>query len=92
MCGKGMKPMLPVDREGLPLAASEAVADTSENRLAEPWIEGTSLAAFPEVILADQGYDDDTLRAALVERGNALLAPQESESCSDPRPTPDAAL
>jgi transposase len=80
-----MKLMIRTRADGLPVAASIAAANVSENRLLESLLDSEGNATLPEVILADGAYDDDPLRDRLAERGIFLLAPHRENRKKPPR-------
>jgi transposase len=87
--GKGVKIMLLVDAQGLPLAAYTTEAGPHESRLVQGLFDFMVSVDEPARIIGDKAYDSDPLDAALAERDIALIAPHRSnrrEPTQDGRP------
>lgn len=74
--GKGTKWMLVTDGQGLPLGLQLASAQIAEVKLAESTVDrirvprqGGHARTRPHQLVADRGYDSDTLRQQLRRRG-----------------------
>ena len=81
--GKGMKWMVVVDGQGVPLGSQLASASPAEVKLAEATLQQISVPAKgpgrpcsrPLRVIGDRGYDSDPLRWPLLQRGIVLLSP-----------------
>ena len=81
--GKGTKCMVVVDGRGIPVGVQLASAQIAECRLAETTLQQVKV---PRVgrgrprthlrrVIADRGYDSDTLRTRFKQRGTELIVP-----------------
>jgi len=75
--GKGVKIMLLVDAEGLPVAAYTTEAGPHESRLVQGLFD-FMVSEKPERIIGDKAYDSDPLDATLAARGIAMIAPHRT--------------
>ena len=69
--GKGTKLMVLADGEGAPLGVLVEAASPAEVKLLEPTLENfdqAELQGQPERLIADKGYDSNTVRELLVKR------------------------
>ena len=76
--GKGTKLMVLADGAGAPLGIHVAAATPAEVKLLEPTIENleeADLPGQPERLIADKGYDSNSVRELLEERGIEPIIP-----------------
>lgn len=86
-CGKGMKWMVLVDVQGLPLGVRLESASPAEVTLAEATLKEVRVPRpkgrprqKTKRIIADAGYDSDPLRQGLKKRAIELTAPYRKNS------------
>jgi transposase len=87
--GKGVKIMLLVDAQGLPLAAYTSEAGPHESRLVQGLFDFMVSRNDPARIIGDKAYDSDALDATLAARGIKMIAPHRAnrhETTQDGRP------
>jgi IS5 family transposase len=71
-----MKLEVVTDASGLPLGMAAAGADVSEQELLEPALEDVPVEVPPRTpVIADRGYDSDTLRDDLKAEGYEPIIP-----------------
>lgn len=79
--GKGSKLVVLVSSKGVPLGVQIAAASVAETALAEPTLKELNDLAVddgfrvPPIVIADKGYDSDSLRDTFASYGIKLLAP-----------------
>lgn len=73
--GKGVKIMLLVDAQGLPVAAYTSAANPHESRLVQGLFDFMVTDSAPPRIIGDKAYDNDALDADLAVRDVELIAP-----------------
>ncbi len=73
--GKGVKVQVVVDRQGLPVAATVASADTGEPQMVQGLLPLFPEEAQPEKIVGDKAYDADWLDEVLARLGIEMIAP-----------------
>jgi transposase len=73
--GKGVKIMILVDANGLPVAVDTAPAHPHESRLVQQLFEFMLPAKLPERIIGDKAYDSDRLDEELAKQGIEMIAP-----------------
>ncbi len=76
--GKGVKIMLLVDAQGLPVAAYSTEAGPHESRLVQGLFEFMATHEVPARIVGDKAYDSDALDATLADRAIEMIAPHRS--------------
>ena len=76
--GKGVKIMLLVDAQGLPVAAYSTEAGPHESRLVQGLFDFMVTREAPVRIVGDKAYDSDALDAALAARDIEMIAPHRS--------------
>ena len=74
-CGKGVKIMGIMDREGLPLSVSTHAANHHEVRLVQLSFDFYMIEAMPERLIGDKAYDSDPLDAELEAEDVERIAP-----------------
>ena len=73
--GKGVKIMVLVDANGLPLAVDTMSASPHESQLVQGLFEFMLAQEMPERIIGDKAYDSDPLDQAMAEMGIEMIAP-----------------
>lgn len=73
--GKGVKIMVLVDAQGLPVAVDSAPANRSENRLVQQLFDFVLSSEVPSRVIGDKAYDSDQLDAELALQGVELISP-----------------
>jgi transposase len=73
--GKGVKIMVLVDANGLPLAVDTMSASPHESQLVQGLFDFMLSEQMPERIIGDRAYDSDPLDEAMLEMGVELIAP-----------------
>jgi transposase len=73
--GKGVKIMVLVDAEGLPVSVDTGPANPHESRLVQRLFDFMLTEATPERVIGDKAYDNDKLDQELAEQGTELIAP-----------------
>jgi transposase len=81
--GKGVKIMVLVDAEGLPVAVDNAPANHHECRLVQQLFDFMLPAEPPERVVGDKAYDSDGLDRQLARQGIELIAPHRSNRRAD---------
>lgn len=76
--GKGVKIMIMVDANGLPIAVNTGSASPHESTLVEPLFDFMVTVDFPERLIGDKAYDSDKLDARMKEIGVDMIAPHRS--------------
>jgi transposase len=76
--GKGVKIMVLVDAQGLPVAVDTTSASPHESRLVQRLFDFMLTAEPPERVIGDKAYDCDQLDEELAEQGIELIAPHRS--------------
>lgn len=76
--GKGVKIMLLVDAEGLPVAAYSMEAGPHESYAVQGLFDFLVSTDLPERMIGDKAYDSDPLDALLAETGIELIAPHRA--------------
>ncbi|MFO0838143.1 MAG: IS5 family transposase [Phycisphaerae bacterium] len=76
--GKGVKIMILVDAQGLPVAIDTMAASPHESKLVQRLFDFMLTSAVPERVVGDKAYDDDGLAAELDKRGVELIAPHRA--------------
>ncbi|TWT41885.1 Transposase DDE domain protein [Phycisphaerae bacterium RAS1] len=76
--GKGVKIMILVDAQGLPVSIDTMSATPHESRLVQRLFDFMLTSGVPERVIGDKAYDDDGLAAELAQRGTELIAPHRS--------------
>ncbi len=76
--GKGVKIMLLVDAQGLPVAAYSTEAGPHESRLVQGLFDFMVTREAPTRIVGDKAYDSDALDATLAARDIEMIAPHRS--------------
>ncbi|MFO0837456.1 MAG: IS5 family transposase [Phycisphaerae bacterium] len=72
--GKGVKIMILVDAQGLPVAIDTMAASPHESKLVQRLFDFMLTSRVPERVVGDKAYDDDGLAAELDKRGVELIA------------------
>ena len=78
--GKGVKIMVLVDAQGLPVAVNTCSASPHESQLAQDLFDVLVTEARPEKVIGDRAYDSDKLDAALATLGVEMIAPHRCNS------------
>jgi transposase len=78
LAGKGVKIMVLVDANGLPMAVETMSASPHESKLVQPLFEFMLPKAMPERIIGDKAYDSDPLDEELEALGIDMIAPHRS--------------
>ena len=73
--GKGVKIMVLVDAQGLPVAVDTTSAQPHESRLVQRLFDFMLTEQTPERVIGDMAYDNDKLDQELAEQGVELIAP-----------------
>jgi transposase len=73
--GKGVKIMVLVDANGLPVAVDTMSASPHEAKLVQGLFDFVLTDELPERIIGDKAYDSDALDEALAEYGVEMIAP-----------------
>ena len=73
--GKGVKIMVLVDANGLPVAVDTTSAAPHESKLVQGLFDFVLTEEPPERIVGDKAYDSDPLDEALAEEGIEMIAP-----------------
>lgn len=76
--GKGVKIMIAVDAQGLPIAVSTGSASPHESTLAQELFDFAMTDETPERIIGDKAYDSSALAKEFEEMGMQLIAPHRS--------------
>lgn len=76
--GKGVKIMVMVDADGLPVAIDTMSAGPHESQLVQRLFAFMLTHNTPERVIGDKAYDSDPLAAELAERGTELIAPHRA--------------
>lgn len=73
--GKGIKIMIAVDAQGLPIAVSSYSASPHESTLAQELFDFMLTEQRPDKVIGDKAYDSDKLDKAFAEMGMEMIAP-----------------
>jgi transposase len=73
--GKGVKIMVLVDANGLPVAACSETAQCHEGHLVQELFQFMITDQKPERLIGDKAYDSDKLDAEMAEEGVEMIAP-----------------
>lgn len=73
--GKGVKIMVMVDAQGLPIAVNSGSASPHESKLVEPLFDFMVTVDFPKKLIGDKAYDSDGLDEEMAKRGVDMIAP-----------------
>ncbi len=73
--GKGVKIMIMVDAQGLPVAVATGSASPHESTLVQELFTFMLSAQPPERLIGDKAYDSDGLDAVMAEQGVEMIAP-----------------
>lgn len=76
--GKGVKIMIMVDANGLPIAVNTGSASPHESSLVEPLFDFMVTVDFPEKLIGDKAYDSDKLDQVMAEKGVDMISPHRS--------------
>lgn len=76
--GKGVKIMVLVDAQGLPVAVDIAAANKNENTLVQQLFSCVLTAEKPAMVIGDKAYDSDKLDEAMESVGVEIIAPHRS--------------
>ena len=76
--GKGVKIMVIVDADGLPVSVDTMSATPHESRLVQGLFDFMLTRELPERIIGDKAYDSDALDQAMAARGVEMIAPHRS--------------
>jgi len=76
--GKGVKIMIMVDAQGLPIAVNTGSASPHESTLVEPLFDFMISVDFPEKLIGDKADDSDRLDQALAARGVEMISPHRA--------------
>lgn len=76
--GKGVKIMVAVDAQGLPLAATSCSASPHESTLAQGLFDFMVAEQLPEKVIGDKAYDSDKLDEKFAQLGMEMIAPHRS--------------
>ena len=76
--GKGVKIMIMVDANGLPIAVNTGSASPHESTLVEPLFDFMISVDFPEKLIGDKAYDSDRLDEALAAKGVEMISPHRA--------------
>ncbi len=76
--GKGVKIMVLVDAQGLPVAVTTGSASPHESRAAQGLFDFMLTKAPPERIIGDRAYDSDRLDEEMAKHGIEMIAPHRS--------------
>ena len=76
------------DRGGLPVAVRVTSASPNESTLVDPTLDRRHIAALPQRMIGDKGYDSDPLDQRMKQRGIEMIAPnrQKRKKTQDGRP------
>ena len=75
--GKGVKIMVLVDAQGLPIAVDTCSASPHESQLVQGLFDFLLTKEKPERIIGDKAYDSDNLDNELAEQGVEMIAPHK---------------
>lgn len=67
--GEGVKIVIMVDANGLPITFNTASASPHESTLVDPFFDFTVTVDFPERIIGDKAYHSDNINARMREIG-----------------------
>jgi transposase len=73
--GKGVKIMVLVDANGLPIAVDTAPANRHETQLVQQLFDFMLPRETPPRVIGDKAYDSDGLDAMLAEKGIEMISP-----------------
>jgi len=73
--GKGVKIMIMVDAQGLPIAVNSGSASPHESTLVEPLFDFMVTVDFPDRLIGDKAYDSDKLDEAMSAFGVDMISP-----------------
>ena len=76
--GKGVKIMVLVDGQGLPVAVDTAPANKSENTLVQQLFTFILTDSIPTKVIGDKAYDSDKLDAEMQAKGVEMISPHRS--------------
>lgn len=76
--GKGVKIMVLVDAQGLPVAIDTASASPHESKLVQRLFDFMLTADEPERVIGDKAYDSDELDEQLAAEGIEMIAPHRA--------------
>ena len=76
--GKGVKIMIMVDANGLPIAVNTGSASPHESTLVEPLFDFMISVDFPQKLIGDKAYDSDRLDQELAARGVEMISPHRT--------------
>jgi transposase len=76
--GKGVKIMVLVDAQGLPVAVHTTSATPHESQLTQELFGFMLTTARPERVIGDKAYDSDALDETLAAQGVEMIAPHRS--------------
>ena len=76
--GKGVKIMIMVNAQSLPIAVNTGSASPHESTLVEPLFDFMISVDFPEKLIGDKAYDSDRLDEALAAKGVEMISPHRA--------------
>jgi transposase len=76
--GKGVKIMVLVDAQGLPVAVDTAPANSHESTLVQQLFTFVLTEEIPDKVIGDKAYDSDKLDAAMKGAGVEMIAPHRA--------------
>ena len=76
--GKGVKIMVMVDANGLPIAVETTSASPHESKLVQQLFDFMLPTEMPQRLIGDKAYDSDKLADELAEKDVELIAPHRS--------------
>ncbi len=74
--GKGAETQLIVDKQGIPVSVSQAVASAGETGTVQQTFGFLDEEVKPERLVGDKAYDSDPLDEVLAELGIEMISPQ----------------
>ena len=76
---KGVKIMIMVEANGLPLAVNTGSASPHESTLVEPLFDFMISVDFPQRLIGDKAYDSDRLDQEWAARGVEMISPHRAK-------------
>ena len=76
---KGVKIMIMVEANGLPLAVNTGSASPHESTLVEPLFDFMISVDFPQKLIGDKAYDSDRLDQEWAARGVEMISPHRAK-------------